>query len=87
MPVVNMEATGRNIESLMRARGLSVRDLQEILEFQTTYAVYKWIYGKSLPTVDNLFRLAVIFDVPVDSIIIVEEAYEITRFLPWDLSA
>ena len=69
MPVVNMEATGRNIESLMRARGLSVRDLQEILEFQTTYAVYKWIYGKSLPTVDNLVALSAIFAVPVDAIL------------------
>lgn len=56
-----------------------LKDTDNILEFQTTYAVYKWIYGKSLPTVDNLFRLAVIFEVPVDSIIIVEEAYEITR--------
>ena len=69
-PVVNMERTGQNIASLRRQRGMSVRQLQDMMGFSTPQAIYKWQHGESLPTVDNLVALSAIFAVPIDAILI-----------------
>ena len=50
-PVIDPVATGENIVRLRKARGLTVRDLQEWCGFEEPQAIYKWQRGKSLPTV------------------------------------
>ena len=70
IPTINMKATGENIEKLHKQCGLSVRDLQSIFNFGTPMAIYKWQWGKTLPTLDNLVVLAAIFGVSIDEIII-----------------
>ena len=57
-PVIDLAATGRNIQRLREERGLTVRDLQAYFGFEEPQAIYKWQKGKSLPTVDNLYALA-----------------------------
>lgn len=52
-PVINLEKTGQKIKKLREAKNLSVRDLQEILGFESPQAIYKWQWGESLPTLDN----------------------------------
>jgi transcriptional regulator with XRE-family HTH domain len=69
-PVIDPVATGQNILRLRKARGLSVRDLQEWFGFEEPQAIYKWQKGKSLPTVDNLYALGVLLDVPMDQILV-----------------
>lgn len=71
-PVINLEATGRNIEELRRQRGLSVRDLQDALGFATPQAIYKWQRGTCLPSVDNLVVLSAVLRVPIDKILVME---------------
>jgi len=41
-----------------------------MMGFATPQAIYKWQHGESLPTVDNLVALSVIFAVPIDTILI-----------------
>jgi len=69
-PVIDPVATGANIVRLRKERGLTVRDLQEYFGFEEPQAIYKWQRGKSLPTVDNLYALSAILDVPMDKIIV-----------------
>ena len=69
-PVIDLEATGENIVRLRKARGLSVRDLQKWFGFEEPQAIYKWQKGKSLPTVDNLYALGVLLDVPLEEILV-----------------
>ena len=38
----------------------------------TPQAIYKWIHGTSMPTIDNLVILAAIFDVTMDDIVVVD---------------
>lgn len=73
MPAIDMIATGRNILRLRQDAGLTVRDLQEIFGFTTPQAIYKWQHGTALPTIDNLVILAVVFQVPIDRILILQE--------------
>lgn len=72
LPVISLVKTGNNIKSLLKARGISVAQLQDIFCFTSTQAIYKWIWGKSLPTVDNLVILARILNVSVEDIIVFE---------------
>ena len=69
-PVIDLEATGQNIVRLRKARGLSVRDLQNWFGFEEPQAIYKWQQGKSLPTVDNLYALGALLDVPLEEILV-----------------
>lgn len=73
MPTINMAATGKNIERLRKAAGISVRDLQDIYGFTTPQAIYKWQHGAALPTVDNLVVLSAILKVSIDQILVVEQ--------------
>lgn len=74
LPVVNMKQTGQNISMLRKQRGISVRQLQNMMGFATPQAIYKWQHGESLPTVDNLVALSVIFAVPIDAILVTVSA-------------
>ncbi len=72
MPYIDTAATGRNIDRLRIASGMSVRDIQEIFGFSTPQAIYKWIRGRTLPSIDNLVVLAAVFGVTMDEIIVIE---------------
>ena len=69
-PVIDLEATGRNIVRLRRERRLTVRDLQRYFGFEEPRAIYKWQRGENLPSVDNLYALSRILQVPMDSILV-----------------
>ena len=69
-PVIDLPATGANIRRLRQTRGLSVRDLQQVFGFEEPQAIYKWQRGQSLPTVDNLYALSALLDVPMNDILV-----------------
>ena len=72
LPFVNPVATGQNINRLRIAAGLSVKDLQAVFGFATPQAIYKWIHGTALPTIDNLVILAAVLGVTMDEIVVVK---------------
>lgn len=69
-PIIDLPATGDNIRRLRLERGLTVRDLQSYFGFEEPRAIYKWQKGESLPTVDNLYALGSLFEVPMDQILV-----------------
>lgn len=71
-PHINITETGINIKQLMDDRGLTARDVSKACRFATPQAVYKWVRGVSVPTVDNLVILADLFGVRIDDILVVE---------------
>ena len=74
IPYVNTAATGQNINRLRTAAGMSVRDMQMVFGFATPQAIYKWIHGTAMPTIDNLVILAAMLGVTMDEIIVVDTA-------------
>ena len=74
MPFINTAATGRNIDRLRAEAGLSVRDIQMVFGFATPQAIYKWIHGTAMPTIDNLVILAAMLGVTMDEIVVVDIA-------------
>ena len=67
--VLNVKRTGERIKELRKANHLSVEDVSLYMGFESVQAVYKWQRGDSMPSVDNLYALSVLFDTPVDDIL------------------
>lgn len=77
MPVIDMVATGKNIERMRKAAGLSVRDLKDVFGFATPQAIYKWQHGTAMPTIDNLVVLAALLQVKADDILVVAKISQV----------
>lgn len=67
--IINLVKTGDKIKELMIKNNLTPTDIQEYLSLSCVQSVYRWINGKSLPTVDNLFALSCLFNVSMDEIV------------------
>lgn len=85
-PAIDPTATGRNIVRLRKARGLTVKDLQIYFGFEEPRVIYKWQRGETLPSVDNLYALSRILQVPMDSILIPRQLHLLASEQQDDLS-
>lgn len=81
-PVIDAQATGARIKALRKANHLKVEDVARFMGFESEQAVYKWQRGDSLPTVDNLYALSVLFRIPVDEILIGSKEKDESPSLP-----
>jgi len=70
VPVINMIATGKNIEQLRKQNRMSVKELQEIFGFTSPQAIYKWQWGDSLPDIQNLLLMSQMFHTPMENILV-----------------
>ena len=57
---------------MRREAGFSVKDLQDVFGFATPQAIYKWIHGDAMPSIDNLVILAAVLETTMDEIIVVD---------------
>ena len=71
IPRIDMVNTGLNITRLRKANNLSVKEVQDVLGFNTPQALYKWERGDCLPTIDNLVILAELFKVSLNDILVI----------------
>ena len=67
---IDMKATGENISRLRKAKGLTVKDVQNYMGFEQPQAVYKWERGETIPSLERLMALSRIFDVRMEDILI-----------------
>ena len=68
-PLINKQETGINLRRIMDKRGLSAKDVQEYLGLGCVQSVYRWIDGINMPTIDYLYALSELFQLPIDSIV------------------
>ena len=73
-PVIDMCATGTHIKELMTAREVTVQDVQDAMGFASPQAVYRWLRGSNMPSVDNLFALSRYLDVSMEDVIVEKAA-------------
>lgn len=72
MAVIDAKRTGARIGALRDAAGLDNAAIADAMGFTTRNAVYKWLRGDALPTLDNMLILADLFGVKIDDIIVVK---------------
>lgn len=74
-PTIDMKATGMRIRQIMNQRKLTVKDVQKYLNLSSVQSIYHWFNGQSVPTVDNLYALSELFQLPVDAMIVGNRKY------------
>ena len=65
-PTIDMTATGANIKALLKTKGLKVADVQNMCGFNTPQAIFKWMRGDAMPSIDNLVILSHLLGVTID---------------------
>ena len=68
-PTIDKERTGKRIREVMRQKNITVKQIQEYLYLSCVQSVYHWLDGTSMPTIDNLYALSELFDVPIDYLV------------------
>ena len=68
-PLINKRETGVNLRRLMDLQGITAKDVQEYLGLGCVQSVYRWIDGINMPTIDNLYALSELLQVPIDAIV------------------
>lgn len=69
---INCKKTAIRINSHMIKKGMKISDLADYLDISCA-AVYKWSTGKTKPSLEVLASLSVLFDVPINELIVTEE--------------
>ena len=70
---IDIILTGRKIQSVIRENGCKVRQLQEILKLSCPQPIYRWINGKTLPTVDNLYMMHRVFGMHMEDMLVARD--------------
>ena len=75
-PVIDVPATSKNLKKLRKSRGISVANLQQLLEMANPQSIYTWedSNNKYLPRLDNLVILSKIYKVSIDDLIVLKES-------------
>ena len=73
-PVIDLTATGAHLKELLEKRGVTVQDIQEAMGLASPQAVYRWLRGSNMPSVDNLYALSRFLDVPINNVIVEKTA-------------
>lgn len=68
-PLIDKEATGKQIKRIMDYREITVKQVQEALGLSCVQGIYHWLNGISLPSLDNLYALSELLQVSMDSLV------------------
>ena len=69
-PSIDVEASGKRINEIRKAKNYSVKELQEYFGFAGPQAIYKWLSGQGLPSVDHLLALSYLFHTPMGELLV-----------------
>lgn len=73
LPIIDVEATCKNLKRLCQERGITALDLQVKLGLESRQACYKWFSGKNLPSIDNMLAISYLLDVTLEEIIVTKD--------------
>ena len=70
---IRQEETGEKIRCLIAQNGYTVKDIQSVMGFGSPQAIYKWLSGKSLPSIDNFIILCRLLHTSIEDILVIDE--------------
>lgn len=70
---IDMKKTGTKIKALCKLRHITVKDIQRELCISAHQSVYDWFSGKTLPSLDNMYRLSKLLNVHMEDMLEVSE--------------
>lgn len=70
--VIDAEATGQRLKKVLKDKGYSVREIQNKLDLYCSQSIYRWLQGKTLPSLTNLYMLSQILQVSMEELLVTE---------------
>ena len=67
--LIDYKLTGKRMSELINNKSIDVRRLANAIGV-SNQAVYKWLNGQSLPSLDNFFQISQLLCVSIDDIIV-----------------
>lgn len=64
--------TGKRIKQLLSEQHYTVHEIQGAFGFENPQAIYKWLSGKSLPSLDNFVILSRILNTSIENILVID---------------
>ena len=69
---IRQKETGNRIKRLLKENGYTVKDVQGAMGFENPQAVYKWLAGRSLPSIDNFIILSRLLHTNIEDILVID---------------
>lgn len=69
---IRQKETGSKIKKMLDAKGYTVKDVQRAMGFENPQAIYKWLSGKSLPSIDNFIILSRLLNTNIENILVID---------------
>ena len=66
---IDKTATGLKLYRLIKKSGMTYAEIADHLGLQTPRVIYEWTNGRKLPTIENLYNLAELFNVQMEDIL------------------
>ena len=69
---IQPKETGDHIKKLIKEKGYTVKDVQGAMGFENPQAIYKWMAGRTLPSLDNLIILSRMLHTKMEDILVID---------------
>ena len=69
---IQPKKTGERIKKLLLEQGYTIREIQGAFGFENPQAIYKWLSGKSLPSIDNFIILSRLLHTTIEDILVID---------------
>ena len=69
---IQPKKTGERIRKLLLEQGYTIREIQGVFGFENPQAIYKWLSGKSLPSIDNFIILSRLLHTSIEDILVID---------------
>ncbi|MCD8122694.1 MAG: helix-turn-helix domain-containing protein [Clostridiales bacterium] len=72
-PNIDLQETGRRIQSVIREAGYSVREVQDYLHLSCPQPIYRWFKGQILPSLNHVYALSKLLHVCMEDLLVVKD--------------
>ena len=67
---IDVKRTGKKMKEICSQKGITVETIQRELYMGSFQSVYAWFSGKTMPSLDNMYRLSRLLEVPMEALIV-----------------
>ena len=77
-----MIMTGQILKNNIKKCGYTVREIQKLLNLSCPQPIYRWMRGRTMPSLDNLYMLSSILGVHMEDLLLPKQ--DEVWLLQWD---
>ena len=68
--ILDKDATGKKIRSLISNSKYTFEDIANMLQLTSPRVIYEWMNGNKMPGLENLYNLALIFNIKIEDCLV-----------------